>query len=379
MALIDFKVSGYRSVRDVWLKLRPVNVIVGPNGCGKSNLYRSMYLLHCLARGGLAQALAEEGGMESVMWAGKRGKYDKNALTLSIRSHNYEYTMVCGLAGDVARPPAFASDPEIKSEDIFLLKDGHKHVLIKRRRGFIEARSAEGKKIEYTLKVLDNESVLSALRDPIKFPELFALREEMLNWRFYHHFRTDAASPLRKSQIGVMTPVLSHDGHDVAAAFETIRASGDAAALKEALEDAFPAADIDVTTDGARRVLSMTSREFGRPFEAQEFSDGTLQYICLVTALLSLRAPTLLALNEPETSLHPQLFQPLARLIVRASNDTQIWLTTHSTELSDAILELAGYDALELQNVQGETKLKGVGLGGYKETDDFESAPESEE
>jgi predicted ATPase len=335
-----------------------------------------MYLLHCLARGGLAQALAEEGGMESVMWAGQKGKYDKSALTLSFRSSKYEYTMVCAPAGDVARPPAFASDPEIKSEDIFLIKDGHKHALIKRRRGFIEAKSAEGKKIEYTLKVMDNESVLSALRDPLKFPELFALREEMLNWRFYHHFRTDSESPLRKSQIGVLTPVLSHDGHDIAAAFETIKASGDADALKESLEDAFPGSDIYVTTDGARRVLSMTSKEFGRPFDAQEFSDGTLQYICLVTALLSLRAPTLLALNEPEASLHPALYEPLARLIVRASNDTQIWLTTHSTELSDAILELAGYDALELHNVKGETKLKGVGLGGYKETDDFVTSVE---
>ncbi|MBS2002381.1 MAG: AAA family ATPase [Cyanobacteria bacterium SZAS LIN-5] len=374
MSLIDFKVSGYRSIRDLWLKLRPVNVIVGPNGCGKSNLYRSMYLLHCAARGELAQALAEEGGMSSVVWAGKKGKHDINALSLSMRSDKYEYTMVCGPAGEVGKPEIFKLDPEIKKEDIFLLKDGHKHSLIKRRKSFIEARDAAGNKLEYTMKVLDNESVLSALRDPVKFPELFALREEMLNWRFYHHFRTDAESPLRKSQIGVMTPVLGHDGKDIAAAFETIRECGDVESLTEALEGAFPGSKVFVTANGARRVLSMMSKEFGRPFDAQEFSDGTLQYICLVTALLSLRAPTLLALNEPEASLHPQLFQPLAQLIVRASADTQIWLTTHSTELADAILELAGYDALELQNVQGETRLKGAGLGGYRENDDVETS-----
>lgn len=374
MSLIDFKVAGYRSIRDLWLKLRPVNVIVGPNGCGKSNLYRSMYLLHCAARGELAQALAEEGGMSSVVWAGQKSKHDLNAaMSLSIRSDKYEYTLVCGAAGLTAQPEPFKFDPEIKAEDIYLLKDGCKHALIKRRKSFIEARDASGNKLEYTTKVLHNESVLSALRDPVKFPELFALREEMLNWRFYHHFRTDAESPLRKSQIGVMTPVLSHDGRDVAAAFETIRVCGDEDSLMEALEGAFPCSKVFVTANGARRVLSMTSKEFGRPFDAQEFSDGTLQYICLVTALLSLRAPTVLALNEPEASLHPQLFQPLAQLIVRASADTQIWLTTHSTELADAILELAGYDALELENVQGETRLKGVGLGGYKETDDFET------
>ncbi|CAN5438987.1 AAA family ATPase [soil metagenome] len=372
MSLIDFKVSGYRSIRELWLKLRPVNVIVGPNGCGKSNLYRSMYLLHCAASGRLAQALAEEGGMESVVWAGQRGKYDKNALSLSIRSSKFEYNIVCGPAGDVARPAAFKTDPEIKSEDIFLIKDGHRHTLIKRRRDFIEAKSADGKKLEYTLRVMHNESVLSALRDSYKFPELFALREEMLNWRFYHHFRTDTDSPMRRKQVGVMTPVLSHDGHDVAAAFQTIQVAGDAGALAETLEDAFPGAEISVSADGAKRILSMVSKDFARPFDAQEFSDGTLQYICLVSALLSLRPPSLLALNEPEGSLHPQLFEPLARLIVRASKDTQIWLTTHSTELSDAILELTGYEPLELKNVGGETKLSAVGLGGYKDYDEVE-------
>src|SRR5207237_211901 len=70
MAITDLTVNGYRSIRDLHLNLRPVNVLVGPNGCGKSNLYRSMYLLHAAASGELARAIAEEGGMPSVIWAG---------------------------------------------------------------------------------------------------------------------------------------------------------------------------------------------------------------------------------------------------------------------------------------------------------------------
>ncbi len=371
MALIDFRVSGYRSIRDVWLKLRPINVIVGPNGCGKSNLYRSMYLIHCAAKGQLAQVLAEEGGIESVTWAGKRSKGERQALKLSVRSDKYEYNLVCASAGINIRPGPFASDPEIKSEDIFLLKDGHRHLLLKRRRDHIEARSADGKRIDYTFRVLHNESVLTALRDAHKFPELYALREEFLNWRFYHHFRTDSESPLRKRHIGVLTPVLSHDGIDVAAAIQTIQEAGDTVALDEALKDAFPDSEIFVESDAnSRRILCMQSEGFGRAFNAQEFSDGTLQYICLVAALLSIRAPNLLALNEPEGSLHPRLFEPLARLIVLASKQSQIWLTTHSTQLADFILEFSGYEPLELKNVEGETKLSGVGLGGYKEYGD---------
>ena len=72
-------------------------------------------------------------------------------------------------------------------------------------------------------------------------------------------------------------------------------------------------------------------------------------------------------LNEPENSLHPRLLGPLAKLIVNASQTTQIWLTTHSQELADAITDLSGYSPYELTKVDGQTKLIGAGLGGYRE------------
>jgi predicted ATPase len=77
--------------------------------------------------------------------------------------------------------------------------------------------------------------------------------------------------------------------------------------------------------------------------------------------------PSVLVINEPETSIHPDLFEPLARLLVEASHKSQIWITTHSRDLSDFIVELSGYSPIELEKVAGETKLVGVGLGGYRE------------
>ncbi len=384
MALIDFKVEGYRSVRNVWLKLRPVNVIVGPNGCGKSNLYRSMYLLHCAATGRFAQALTEEGGMRSIMWAGERSKSERKkgaSLTLSVRFEKFEYRLVCGQVGvDEEKDGPFYADPEIKSEDIYLYGPQHKSVLLKRRRQHIEARDDAGQIKEYALNVLHNESVLTALRDPLRFRELFALREEFLNWRFYHHFRTDLGSPMRKKQVGALTPVLSHDGSDVAAAIQTIETYGEQDALMDSLTAAFPDSEVFVESDEkSRRIICMRTDGLKRRLDASELSDGTLQYFCLVAALLSARPPSLLALNEPEGSLHPRLFEPLARLIVRASEHTQIWLTTHSRELSDYILEFSGYDPLELKNVEGETVLSGVGLGGYKDYEDDEDQDDTDQ
>jgi predicted ATPase len=373
VALTDFHIQGYRSVRDVWLRLNNINVIVGPNGSGKSNLYRAVYLLSAAASGQLAKALATEGGMPSILWAGPRAKKEPAAMQLSVRLDNFRYNLVCGMAGDVIRPAVFMKDPVITREEVFLLRGNQKSNLLKRSKQMITARTAQGSRIDYTMNVPFNESVLTGLRDPQKFPELYSLRQEFLNWRFYHHFRTDMTSPLRKPQLAVFTPVLSQDAQDLASALATIQSAGNSDLLDEMIQRAFPGATLYVREVRGGLQVYMSASEFGRPFAATELSDGTLQYLCLLAALLSLHAPPLMALNEPEASLHPHLLEPLARLIVAASSDTQIWLTTHSQELADLIMDLSGYDPFKLEKIHGETKLVGRGLGGYKHDDELDS------
>lgn len=376
MALVDFKIKMYRSIKELWLKLQPINVIVGPNGCGKSNLYRAMYLVATTANGQFSRALAEEGGIASALWAGPYSKHENpGEMSLSVRVERFEYNMVCSPIGTVLRPPPFASDPHIKEEDVYLFKGESRHQLLKRRGPTIDARDSRGNKLDYTMEISESESVLSVLRDPQKFPDLFRLRQEFLDWRFYHHFRTDPDSPLRKPQIGVYTPIMAHDGRDFAAALLSIRVSPMADMFEQALQDAFPKARLDIYNDGSRGVhLLMSTPGTKRMFKLSELSDGTLQYLCLLGALLSPRAPSVLAINEPENSIHPSLYEPLARLIVAASDNSQIWITTHSQVLSDLILEYSGYKPLELKKVKGETRLKGVGLGGYREEDDDKQA-----
>jgi predicted ATPase len=96
--------------------------------------------------------------------------------------------------------------------------------------------------------------------------------------------------------------------------------------------------------------------------QASELSDGTLRVLCLVAALLSPRPPALLALNEPETSLHPDLREPFARLIATASRSTQLWITTHARDLAERIEAFSGHPRLELRLVDGETRVVGQGL-----------------
>ena len=175
-----------------------------------------------------------------------------------------------------------------------------------------------------------SEGVLSQLREPHLFPELSILRMEMAQWRFYHHFRSDRLSPLRRPQIGVRTLVLSHDGNDLAAALQTIIEVGDEAQLRGEIARAFNGASLIIDHGKGRFTILLQMPGLTRPLEVTELSDGTLRYLCLLAVLMSPSPPTLLALNEPETSLHPDLLDGLAQMIVRASNNSQLLVTTHS-------------------------------------------------
>lgn len=377
MAITELNVAGYRSIRNIRLKLHQLNVLVGANGCGKSNLYQSMYLLAAAANGRLSHALADEGGMPSAMWAGPRRKQEQARVSLGATLGDVEYEIQCGLpasrsgfaisgyesgARPTHIPTLFMLDPEVKAESVYFVERRKRLPLLDRDHDTVWARDAEGKRVAYPFALATSESLLSQLREPHRFPHLSALRQEILSWRFYHHFRTDADAPLRHPQVGVRTPVLGHDGRDLAAAIQTIKETGDWPAFEEALEEAFPGAKIEIKAPNARFSVELRMPGINRPFEARELSDGTLRYLCLLAALLSPRPPAVLALNEPETSLHPDLLAPLATLIVRASRDAQLWITTHSDTLARAIEHQAHGALIRLEKINGETRVAGERL-----------------
>src|SRR2546429_4553648 len=95
-----------------------------------------------------------------------------------------------------------------------------------------------------------------------------------------------------------------------------------------------------------------------RPPRSTLFPYTTL-FRSLCAVLLSPRPPSLLALNEPETSLHPDILDALAHLIVRASRNTQLWITTHSQPLADRIEQHSGVPRVRLCMSNGETQVEG--------------------
>ncbi len=259
------------------------------------------------------------------------------SLRLGFGGDDFSYAIDFGLPAGGGQS-AFALDPEIKRESIWngpLLRPAA--VLCERDNGIVRIRGDRRTWSEpYQIRPYD--SMLSEFADPRQAPEVLRVREQIRSWRFYDHIRTDAAAPARASQIGTRTPVMSHDGADVAAALQTIRETGAAAALDQAIDLAFPGSRITVESEGGGRLgLRLHQHGLLRPLGAAELSDGTLRYLLWAAALLAPHPAGLLVLNEPETSLHSQLLAPLAQLITAAAARSQIIAVSHSQTLINAL------------------------------------------
>jgi predicted ATPase len=372
--LSTLAIANYRSIRKLAIKLGRLNVVTGANGSGKSNLYRALRLLADAARGGLVMSLAREGGLQSTLWAGpeaisrdmRSGKYpvqgtlrkDSIHLQLGFASEDFGYAIDLGFP--VSGRSAFALDPEIKRECIWagpIFRQGA--LLVDRHGPSLRATDESGVWQMVPGQIAGFASMMTEFSDPRSAPEMVAVRDKMRSWRFYDHFRTDVNAPASLPQIGTHTPVLGNDGADVAAALQTIREIGDAAALDHAVEDAFPGAVLRIQGNEGWFEIAMHQHGLLRPLNASELSDGTLRYLLLIAALLTPRPPGLLVLNEPETSLHPDLVPALARLIAAAAARSQVIVVSHNETLIGLLEREPEAQSITLTKTFGETEFAG--------------------
>lgn len=370
--LTTLAVENYRSLRRVVMPLGGLNVVTGANGTGKSSLYKALRLLADASRNGAVAALAREGGLQSTLWAGPehvrkdrptQGTRRTGPVTLRMGFAGDDYGYLMDLGLPIAHGSQFDLDPEIKREALWagpFLRPAA--LLVERSNSEVRIRSESGEWQRAGHKLQTFDSMLSEFADPERAPELMLVRERLRGWRFYDHFRTDATAPARLVQVGTRTAVLAPDGADVAAALQTVRELGPRGALDEAIELAFPGSRIEIVNTAGRFEIAFHQHGLLRPLSGAELSDGTLRYLLWVAALLTPRPPELLVLNEPETSLHPDLLPALANLVVTAAKETQVIVVSHSRPFISALEALSpDLHTIELVKEKGATTITGQG------------------
>lgn len=368
--------ANYRSLKSIRMDMAGVNLFIGENGVGKSNLYRALQLIQAAVRGRLAHEIAREGGMASALWSGRRRSGDPVRIKLEAelldeeRALSFHYRVEAGL-----RPPidaaGFAFEPQVKEEEL-RVDAGRPTTMMKRKGPLISVRNGAGRMEEYPEQALTSETAIALLGDAGHYPEIGTFRRAIDGWRFFHGFRTDRDSPLRSPCLAVTATMLDEDGSNLAAVFATLaHTRQDTVDLDRAVADAFGGARLVVPDPLEFAEFSLVFPDFPqRQFSPRELSDGQMRFLALAGALLSYRRPRFIALNEPETSLHPDMLPALAEMIASASADSQIWIVTHSELLGAEIEKRCGTRPKRVIRKDGATWIEGMRLTGMIDEDD---------
>lgn len=309
------------------LELRPLNVLIGPNGSGKSNLIEALSLLQA-APEKLATPIRRGGGIQQWIWHGRPDGVPHLDALLKSPDGDSSLRHRIGLAQASQRF-------QVVEEELIGLGRGN----LFRRVGSQRWITSSGSPRPMPLRDLDPElSVLAQRRDPERYPELTWLGDQLRRIRIYRDWSMGRDTPPRRPQpADLPNDFLMPDASNLGLVLNQFRLRpASKRALLEHLGNLYEdIEDFDVKIEGGTVQVFLQEGDWIIP--ATRLSDGTLRYLCLLAILCHPDPPPLICLEEPELGLHPDLLPNLARLLVEASERTQLVVTTHSDVLVDAL------------------------------------------
>jgi predicted ATPase len=351
MKILRLDVKGFRSLKDVSWAPEDLNVVIGPNGSGKSNLLRMLELICVSASGGLGKYVQRWGGMEPLVWDGRSDAiaYTLRTSPLEARrdaekeSLTYEFVMQ-----RLGKGSSFRIDHELLA-NYYQVTKGERSEPFK----FLERHAMRGvvfdeeerKLVAPPESMLEEESLLSLSRGPFGVNRhVQQFRSELAGWNVYHDVHVNADAPIRQPVVARAEKRVDPDGQNLISVLHTLY-TGDRGfknevnmAMKAAFGEDFdelvfpPAAD-------QRIQLRLRWKSLQREQSAGDLSDGTLRFLFLLAVLASPSPAPLIAIDEPETGLHPSMLPIVAEYAVDASSRTQVIFTTHSPQFLDAFRE----------------------------------------
>jgi predicted ATPase len=339
-ALEHITIKGFKSIASIEkLELRPINVVIGANGSGKSNFLGMFDFLHAICQGRLRDYVTAGGGAERMLHFGSKttGRIE---VRLFFRREGFPgggliYTLILATTEDDGLFPA--------SELAYMSSSPLE----------VEVRPLETRRSGREAGISEPEGNTFAI----------LVRDLLRMWRVNHLNDTSSSSPLRKTGKVDDNRFLRSDGSNLASFLYYLRARHEASyhSIVQEVRRVAPFFD-DFALEPLRLQptdikLEWRHKQSDQYFDASSLSDGTLRFIALATLFLQpeMHRPSVILVDEPELGLHPYAMGVLAALVRQASETSQVILSTQSPTLLD-YFEPA--DVLVAELVEDATTLK---------------------
>ncbi len=334
------------------IQLRGLNVLIGPNGSGKSNLIEAIALLRA-APNEMANVTRRGGGVAEWIWKGNpNGIAHLDAVIDNWRPHEL-----------IRHTVEFENGPQFVLTNEFVEVENGGADFYYRYQNYRPVLKGEGKD-EISLASASfafGRSILTQMRDPISYPELTQLSYVYEDIRIYREWTFGHKAVFRApQQADQRNDWLAEDFSNLGLFLNKLRRNPTAKrAILSALADLYEGfTDFDVSIEGGAVQVFFTEGDFTIP--ATRLSDGTLRYLCLLAILCDPNPPPLICIEEPELGLHPDILPDLAKLLIDASQRTQLIVTTHSNILVDAMTERPEA-ILICEKHEGQTRIRRLG------------------
>ncbi len=303
------QIENFKSIREIDLELRPINILIGANGAGKSNFIGFFDLLKKLYDRDLQDYIADEAGAENILYFGSQNSAYLRSRIEFDKTNAYYFTLMPN------------------KEGYFSIREGTEFHRDWYALGWDKEELARGNK----------ESVLK-YQDSGRYKYV---NQYMKSFRIFHFHDTSKTAKIKKVGDINDNSFLRGDGSNLAAYLYL---------MQEKYPKTFKKIEMVIRSvapyfDGFKlqpdrinnEIIRLEWKEKGSDayFNARHFSDGTLRFIALATLLLQPEAPEVIIIDEPELGLHPFAIDKLAGLIKKASAQTQIIVSTQSVNLVD--------------------------------------------
>ena len=325
--ILKISVKGYKSIKSLLdFELRPLNVLIGANGAGKSNFISLFKLLHNLYNQNLQLYQQIQGGPDALLHFGRTttARFSAEFLVNQLMepNSNQEYYKSAFPGYTFSLVPTQDNHLAFERDEFFMAIDGRQALMpVAPGNGYLEAKLKDSK-----------EAILALLKAPIR------------SWQVYHFHDTSETANVKRIHPSNDNLQLQPDAANLAAYLRMLHDQHPQAYrdIIQTIQLVLPQFDDFVHRAGPPEHIQLEWKQKGRPnnvFKAHILSDGSLRFICLMTLLLqpiSLLPDTIL-IDEPELGLHPAALVILADVLKQVTEQKQLIIATQSVELINAL------------------------------------------